>query len=177
MTLAADRQAIQDHYPESTKHCYGCGSENPHGYRIRSFREGGETVCRFTPEPFHTAVPGAVYGGLIASLVDCHGTGAAAEAAYRAAGRPLGSEPPLRFVTGSLRVDYRRPTPIGEELVLRARAAEITERRVRVRITVEAGGMVTAEGEVVAVRIPESWLDSLGRGESGDGRSRGPDRS
>lgn len=162
----AGRRALQDSYPESTKHCFGCGARNPRGYGIRSFREGGEAVCRFTPEPYHTAVPGAVYGGLIASLVDCHGTGTAAEAAYRAAGRPMDSEPPLRFVTGSLRVDYRKPTPLGVELVLRARATEVSDRKVRVRVTVEADGVVTAEGEVIAVRIPKAWLTSLAAGGS-----------
>lgn len=156
--------AFQDSYPEETKYCYGCGARNERGYRLRSFREGGEAVCRFTPEPFHTSLPGFVYGGLIASLVDCHGTGSAAEAAYRAAGRPLGSEPPLRFVTASLRVDFRRPTPIGVELRLRARALEVAERKVRVAVTVEADGVVTAEGEVLAVRLPEDWPGSASTG-------------
>ena len=164
MSAADERRAFQDYYPEATKHCYGCGSRNADGYRIRSFAEGDEAVCRFTPEPFHTAVPGAVYGGLIASLVDCHGTGTAAWEAYRAAGREMDSDPPLRFVTGSLKVDYRKPTPLGVELVLRARATEVTDRKVRVRVQVEAGGVVTAEGEVVAVRIPEAWLESLAGG-------------
>ena len=149
--------AIQDAYPEETRHCYGCGGRNEHGYRIRSYRSGDETVCRFTPAPHHTSLPGFVYGGLIASLVDCHGTGSAAEAAYRAAGRPLGSDPPLRFVTASLRVDFRRPTPLGEELLLRGRAVEVAERKVRVAVTVEADGVVTVEGEVLAVRLPDDW--------------------
>ncbi len=153
--------AFQDSYPESTKHCFGCGALNPEGYRIRSFWEGDEAVCRFTPKPWHTAVPGTVYGGLIASLVDCHGTGTAAAAAYRAAGREMGSEPPLRFVTGELRVRYLKPTPIGVELLLRAEAVEVRERRIRIRIAVEAAGVRTAEGEVVAVRIPDDWLARL----------------
>lgn len=151
-------RAIQDFYEESTRHCFGCGSENERGHRIRSFEAGEETVCRFTPEPHHTAVPGAVYGGLIASLIDCHATATAAWAAYRASGRPLGSDPPLRFVTGSLRVSYKRPTPIGVELVLTAHATEVSERKVRVSVAVSAGGAVTAEGEVVAVKIPDRWL-------------------
>ena len=75
MSAADERKAFQDYYPETTKHCYGCGARNPDGYRIRSFADGDEAVCRFTPEPFHTAVPGAVYGGMIASLIDCHGPG------------------------------------------------------------------------------------------------------
>ena len=161
MSDGRERKAFQDYYPEATRHCYGCGSRNPDGYRIRSFAEGDEAVCRFTPAPFHTAVPGAVYGGLIASLIDCHGTGTAAWAAYRAAGRPMDSEPPLRFVTGSLRVDYRKPTPLGVELILRARPTEISDRKVRIAVQVEADGVTTAEGEVIAVRIPETWLSRL----------------
>ncbi len=160
--MIAEPKAIQDSYPEATRHCYGCGSKNAKGYRIRSYWEDGEAVCRFTPEPWHTAVPGAVYGGLIASLVDCHGTGTAAAAAHHARGRAMGSDPSLRFVTGELRVRYRKPTPLGVELTLRARATEIRERRVRVAVTVEAAGVATAEGEVVAVRIPEEWLARLG---------------
>ena len=161
MSAPDEPRAFQDYYPESTQHCYGCGARNPDGYRFQSFAEGNYAVCRFTPGPFQTAVPGVVYGGLIASLIDCHGTGTAAWEAYRAAGRPMDSDPPLRFVTGSLQVNYRKPTPLGVELVLRARATEISDRKVRVHVRVAADGVITAEGEVVAVRIPEQWLESL----------------
>ena len=106
----------------------GCGASNPDGYRIRSFAEGDEAVWRFIPRPFHTAVPEAGFGGLIASLMDCHGTGTAVWKAYRAAGRPMDSDPPLRFVTGSLRVNYRKPTLLGAELALRVRATEVGVR-------------------------------------------------
>ena len=104
---------IQDFYPEDVSHCFGCGRLNEHGHRLKTFWDGDETVARYTPEPYHTAIPGFVYGGLIASLLDCHGTGTAAAAAYRAAGREPGTEPPLRYVTASLRVDYLRSTPRG----------------------------------------------------------------
>ena len=68
-------KAFQDYYPENVSHCYGCGSKNAHGHRIKTFWEGEETVTHFTPEPYHTAIPGFTYGGLIASLIDCHSTG------------------------------------------------------------------------------------------------------
>ena len=57
---------------------------NEKGLQIKSYWDGDETVCTFTPRSYHTAVPGYVYGGLIASLIDCHITGTAAAAAYRA---------------------------------------------------------------------------------------------
>lgn len=148
--------AFQETYPEELSHCYGCGKNNPHGHQLKSYWEGDETVAHFTPAPYHTAIPGYVYGGLIASLVDCHGTGTASAAAYRAAGREMGSLPALRFVTGSLQVSYLAPTPLGVELELRGKPVEVKEKKVVVDITVSASGQVTAKGQVIAVRMPES---------------------
>lgn len=146
--------AIQDFYPDAFSHCYGCGRLNEHGLHIQTRWDGDETVARLTPRPWHMAVPGFVYGGLIASLIDCHAIGTAAAAAERAAGRAIGDEPAPRYVTGSLRVDYLRPTPLGPELEVRARVRELGERKVVVEATVSADGVVTARGEVVAVRMP-----------------------
>ena len=149
--------AFQDHYPENLSHCYGCGSQNPHGHQIKTEWEGDETVTRFRPEPFHTSVPGFAYGGLIASLIDCHSTASAAAAMYRQAGRSMDSSPAFRFVTGSLHVDFLKPTPIDAELVIRGQVKEIKGRKVVIESQVWAGDVVTAKGEVVAVQMPESF--------------------
>jgi len=131
---------------------------NEHGYQIKSYWQGDESVCVYQPKEYHIAVPGYVYGGLIASLIDCHGTGTAAAAAYQAEGRSMDSQPPLRFVTASLHVDYLKPTPLGVPLELRGRATEIKGRKVVVAIELMARGEVCARGEVVAVMIPEHML-------------------
>jgi acyl-coenzyme A thioesterase PaaI-like protein len=150
--------ALQDHYPDDVAHCYGCGRLNPLGLHLRTRWDGDETVARFTPRPEHTAMPGFVYGGLIASLIDCHAMGTAAAASERAQGREIGAAPAPRFVTASIRVDYLAPTPHGPELEVRARAVEVGARKVLVHATVSAGGVVTARGEVVAVRMPASMV-------------------
>ena len=150
-------RAIQDDYPESLAWCYGCGRLNDHGHHVRTIWEGDETVAVFTPEPWHIAVPGFVYGGVLASLVDCHSTGTAAAAAYRAAHREPGTEPAFRFVTASLHVDYLKPTPLGVPLTIRARVAEIKGRKVVVESTVYANGIATVTGKVVAVQIPDDF--------------------
>jgi acyl-coenzyme A thioesterase PaaI-like protein len=150
-------KAFQDDYPEQLSHCYGCGSQNDHGHRIKTYWDGDETITRFTPEPYHIAVPGFVYGGLIASLVDCHSTGTAAAAMYQAEGRESGSLPVCRFVTGSLKVTYQKPTPLGPEIELRGRIREIKERKVIVDTIVLVGGVETAHGEVVAIRMPDDF--------------------
>lgn len=148
--------AFQDAYPDDLSHCYGCGRLNEHGLQLKSYWDGEETVAVFTPRPYHVALPGFVYGGLIASLVDCHGTASAAAAACRAEGRELGSEPPVRFVTAALHVDYLRPTPLGGPLEIRGWIEEIKGRKIVVAETVSAGGQLCARGRVVAVRLPAS---------------------
>ncbi|MDN5864374.1 MAG: PaaI family thioesterase [Gammaproteobacteria bacterium] len=148
-------RAIQDFYPEDFSHCFGCGRLNEHGYRIKSHEDGDAVVLRFDPEPYQLSVPGFTYGGLIASLIDCHAMATAAAATYRAEGREPGTEPPLRFVTARLQVDYLKPTPICP-LEIRARAREVGARKVLVDAELRAGGEVTARGDVVAVRLPDT---------------------
>lgn len=147
--------AFQDTYPDQLSHCYGCGRLNEHGLHLKSRWDGDETVAIFEPREYFTGIPGYVYGGLLASLIDCHGTGTASAAAYRAAGRELGSEPPLRFVTASLRVDFLKPTPMGVPLELRGRIQEVKGRKVVVSIILAAEKVVVVRGEVVAVQIPD----------------------
>ena len=151
-------EVFQDHYPENVSHCYGCGRLNGQGHQIRTQWEGEESVTRYRPRPEHTAIPGYVYGGLIASLVDCHSTGTAAAAMYREEGRSMDSLPPYRCVTGSLHVDYLAPTPLDCELEIRGRVKEIKGRRVVIEATVSAQGKITARGEVVAVQMPDTFL-------------------
>lgn len=155
-------KAIQDFYPDDFATCYGCGRLNAHGLHVRSSWEGDETVAHFTPRAEHMAMPGFVYGGLLASLIDCHAMGTAAAAAERAAGREIGDAPAPRFVTGSLRVDYLKPTPLGPELELRARVTLAAERKSVVAVTLLAGGTITVRGEVVAVRIPATMAGAGG---------------
>ncbi len=153
-----NQKAFQDYYPAELSYCYGCGRLNEHGLQLKSYWDGDETVAIFYPKSHHIAIPGYVYGGLIASIIDCHGTGTAAAAAYRAEGREMGTEPQRRFVTAALRVEYLRPTPLGVPLEVRGMVEEIKERKVVVSATVSAEGEVCARGEVVAVRMPEHMM-------------------
>jgi len=151
-------KAFQDFYPESLSHCYGCGRLNERGHQIKSYWDGEESVCRFTPQPYHIAVPGYVYGGMIASLIDCHGTGTAAAAAYREENREMDTDPPRRFVTGSLKVDYLKPTPLGVELKIRGKVTEIKGRKIVVQAELSARGEICATGEIVCVQVPDEWF-------------------
>ncbi len=150
--------AFQDYYPDDLSHCYGCGRLNEHGLQIKSRWEGDEAVCTYTPRPYHTAIPGYVYGGLIASLIDCHSTGTASAAAYREAGREMGTAPALRFLTAALHVNYLKPTPLDVPLEVRATVEEVKGRKVVIASRLMAEGQVCATGEVVAVQVPEDLM-------------------
>jgi acyl-coenzyme A thioesterase PaaI-like protein len=154
----SNEKAFQDYYPEELSHCYGCGRLNEHGHQLKSDWDGDESVAFFTPQAYHIAIPGYVYGGLIASLIDCHGTGTASAAAYRAEGRAMNTLPPLRFVTAALQVEYLRPTPLGVPLEIRGKVQEIKGRKVVVSATVTANGETCARGQVIAVQMPEKMM-------------------
>jgi acyl-coenzyme A thioesterase PaaI-like protein len=151
----ANKKAFQDFYPDQLSHCYGCGRLNEHGLKIKSYWDGREAVAVVEPKPYHIGIPGYVYGGLIASVIDCHCIGTASAAALRAEGRDIETSIPLRFVTASLHVDFLKPMPIGVALEVRAQVKQIKDRKVIVAATVSAKDEVCARGQVVAVQIPE----------------------
>jgi acyl-coenzyme A thioesterase PaaI-like protein len=152
------QKPVQDFYPDQASCCYGCGRLNEHGLQIKSFWEGDDVVCTFMPREYHTSFPGYVYGGLIASLIDCHSIGTAAAAMYRHENRGMDTQPAFRFVTASLKVDFLKPTPLGTPLTVRARAKEIKGRKVIVSAELLANDVICARGEVVAVQMPETMM-------------------
>jgi acyl-coenzyme A thioesterase PaaI-like protein len=141
--------AIQDLYHEDYAHCYGCGRNNPHGLQLKSYWQGEECICRHTPKSHYSGgVPGFLYGGMVASLLDCHGAATAAAAKSRQSGGPV-----ARFVTASLTVDFAKPTPLGVELELRGKVTEISGRKVYVDLEMYAGEIRTATGRVLMIEL------------------------
>lgn len=158
-------KSFQEYYPDYFSHCYGCGQLNEHGHQIKSYWDGLESVCYFMPKPYHTAIPGYVYGGLLASLIDCHGTGTAAAVAYKAAKeKDPNAEPNTRFLTASLHVDYLKPTPLNVQLEIRGKVKEHKGRKVVIEEWLMANGVITVKGEVVAVQVPEEMVLEMLKG-------------
>jgi len=148
---------IQQYYADAFAWCYGCGRHNPLGHHFETRWDGDGTLTEYMPRPEHTAIPGFVYGGLLASVADCHGTGSAALALYRQEGHEPGDDAPVpRCVTASLKVDYLKPTPLGVLLRVRGRIEEIGARKVVVKSEVFAADDLVATSLVVAVRAPQS---------------------
>ena len=145
--------AIQDLYPENLAHCYGCGKNNSKGYQLKTYLVKNETIAHFTPEPEFTAIPGSVYGGLIASIFDCHGTGSAAAFICQAEHIALDAPINVRCVTASLKVDFKAMIPMGIELELKGKLRSIEGRKIWVDMTLSANQTLFATAEILAIRL------------------------
>ena len=151
-----DDKPFQDYYQDDYSHCYGCGRLNEHGHQIKSYWDGDEGVCRIMPKSYYSGgMKDILYGGLIASLMDCHGAGTAAAAKARELGIEMKPGGMPRFVTASLKVDFRSPTPVGKELELRANIVSIDGRKVVVNVTLAADGTVHAQGELLMIQLKD----------------------
>jgi acyl-coenzyme A thioesterase PaaI-like protein len=134
-------------------HCYGCGALNAHGLHIKSRWDRDDLLCNWQPEAYQIGHPGYVYGGTIASVVDCHCIWTALAQYCRDTAHSLTEGPPaVAFVTGSLKVDYLRPIPIEGEMMLRAHVIEASERKSIVACSVFHSGIERVTVQVVAVR-------------------------
>jgi acyl-coenzyme A thioesterase PaaI-like protein len=151
--------AFQDYYPDDYAHCFGCGRLNEKGLKIKSYWAGNESVCRFLPNEYYTGgMKTILYGGIIASLIDCHGAGTAAAAKARELCIQVKPGNMPRFVTAALKVDYLVPTPVGVELELRSTVKELNGRKVTVKVTVSSGETLCAKGEGIYVQLRDETL-------------------
>jgi len=143
-------ESVQDRYAPRN-HCFGCGPANPKGLRLKSYQEGDDLVARFRPEPHQEAFDGVLNGGIIGTLLDCHGNWAGSLHLMRLAG----ADRPPCTVTSEFHVKLLHPTPTNGEVELHARVLESTPRRATVEARLEAGGKVTATCRGVFVAVKE----------------------
>lgn len=138
----------------STSICFGCGPENEQGLQIKSHWDGDDAIATWTASASHCGgARNVVNGGVIATLMDCHGLNLAIASAYKAENRPIGSAPRVFFVTANMNINYRRPTSLGKPLDLRASFTKQEGRKTFVHCTVSCENELCAEADILAIRI------------------------
>ncbi len=149
-----DQLPIQDLIGDEN-HCYGCGPQNPHGLRIKSYLLDDETAeCRFRPAAHHCAGSTDVLnGGVVSTLIDCHCVNLAMANAYRREGREVGSAPKIWYVTGKLEVNFKAACAVNQELVLKAKVKSVEGRKTLVECDLVCDGKICDSGQVLAIRI------------------------
>ena len=143
---------VQDTYPADFAHCFGCGRFNESGHQLKTSATDDGTLTEFSPRDYYRGAGEFAYGGLIASVIDCHSAGSAAIFWITQRGGDVGQEESPRFVTARLEVDYVAPTPLLP-FRLTGSAVEVGHRKVIVATDLRAGPEVTARGRAVLVRV------------------------
>lgn len=115
------------------------GSHNPLAPPARFEIRGGRVHGSVRFGAAYVGPPGSVHGGVIAALFD-ELLGCA----------NLASE--VGGMTGTLRVQYRSPTPVGEELRLEGWVERVDGRKVFTRGTIHHGDVLTAEADGVFIQ-------------------------
>ena len=149
---------------DSPRHwCYGCGDRNPEGLQIVFEVDGTRVSGRFQARETQGGWPGLAHGGIAAAALD-----EAMGWATWAAG--------ALSMTARMEVKYRRPLPLGEELVV---SAEVTRDRGR-RLEAEAmirtlSGETLAEASGLFLRVPAERARELDALFFGDGQAADPE--
>ncbi len=155
MTLNTEKSPYIQDYMEGNI-CFGCGKDNPEGLQIKSYWEEDKCICIFQSEEKYQGWKNLMNGGILATLIDCHTMGAATSHAYRQENRSYDSEPTYRYATGTLTVKYLKPTPNTVPIKIMAQITEVKGRKTTMRCEAWAGDILTAEAEVVAIRVFDS---------------------
>ncbi len=149
MKVASELSVQEEFAPNSI--CFGCGPANTKGLKIRSFRRENGLYMEFNPEEHHQAFPGMVNGGILGSLLDCHGNWTAAVAIMD----NEGSTAPPCTVTASYRVSLRRPTPNDKVLKITSEVVELGPDRAKVKMSLTCDEKICATGEGLFVAVTE----------------------
>lgn len=155
--MSTFQDAMQDN------HCWGCGADNPDGLQLKSRWDGQHSIAEWSASPQHAAGPRHfLNGGVIATLLDCHGVCTAVADAYRRAEREIGSDPVIWHATKAMDVQFMRPTPIDALLVLRGTVVAVGDECTTVECVLEAEGKERARAQITSVQVPDSWRHGPG---------------
>ena len=152
--------AIQDTYGERFQHCWGCGPKNEAGLHIKSYptADGKKVITRVKPgKSFTGGVPNNLFGGMIAMIFDCHGTASAAFFKHQAKGLDLTEDTVIeRFITAHIEIDFKKPTPMDEEVEVEASLEKLGERKAVVNMVLTCKDEVRAKAKMVAVAVKDN---------------------
>lgn len=150
---ATEVPPVQTSWPELP--CFGCGPANDEGLQFESYQVPDERALEATVQPAERfrAVWGVVYGGYLASVIDCNSMWTAMTYASPAEARPPDDKPDATYATAELTVEYHETTPMGVPLDITSRVVGEIGRSVRVETEIVADGTQTATGDVTAVRV------------------------
>jgi uncharacterized protein (TIGR00369 family) len=140
---------------ERANHCFGCGPANPQGlhlnFTIDTANSGVPTAtAHIQLTQLHEGPPGYIHGGIVATLLD---------EAMSKLNRPLS----VLAMTRHMEVDYLRPAPLHQLLVLTSRHLRREGRKLFHQAEIHhADGTVLARAKGLFVIIDDKYLTRTG---------------
>jgi acyl-coenzyme A thioesterase PaaI-like protein len=139
---------------ERANHCFGCGPANPQGLHLTFTTETtGESItatCHLQLDRMHEGPPGHIHGGIVAALLD---------EAMSKLNRPLN----VLAMTRHMEIDYLRPAPLYQPLVLISRHLSREGRKLFHQAELQRpDGTVLARAKGFFIAINEATLAAAG---------------
>ncbi len=132
---------MRDEASRLARQCYGCGSENERGLKLKFRQEGERAVAEFMPEQFLQGFPGYMHGGGVATVLD----EAMGWAAYQVG---------LWAMTAKFTMRFRRPVPLRQQVRVSGWVTRDRGRFLEVRAELRSRhGHLLAEADGVFVRL------------------------
>lgn len=147
-------RSLQELWPHNT--CYGCGPSNPDGMHLKSYWSEDQRYVLATyncEAKYNGGFPGVMFGGTVASLIDCQSIWTAIAFAHKAENRQLESTSGIVYVTKQIAVNYITGTPLEETIYLKSWLEGKVEREVTIICELGTKDKLTAKGRTIAVRI------------------------
>ena len=153
------RQSSPSTVDEQSNHCFGCGPANPQGLHLNftislASPENPVATAQVQLTHLHEGPPGYVHGGIIATLLD---------EAMSKLNRPLN----VLAVTRNMEIDYLRPAPLHEPLLLVGHHIRREGRKLFHQAEIQqANGTVVARAKGVFIVLDEKVLDTVLRAKA-----------
>ena len=139
---------------EANDMCFGCGTGNQHGLKLKFRQDAEAATCEFVPTKHHQGWPGYVHGGILIAVLD-EAIGWAAHFKN------------IYAVTAKMQVRLKSMARIGEPLMVSARITSQTRRTLEVEAALKRqDNSVVAEASSVQfiTHIEDSESNEAGHG-------------
>ncbi len=155
------RKAIQDYYPEKLAKCFGCGRTNTDGLHHKTYWDGNEGTCHFIPQKHHTGYPGVLYGGLVASLIECNSVAVSIAATCEAEG--INMEKPVKLLFFTIvrsNIKFHSAVPINSEITIKTKVDSMNKKFVKIKVSIYSDNKLCTTAETTTMRM-EQALETL----------------
>lgn len=132
--------------------CFACGRLNPSGLQLDFDVSKDRATARYTGQQRHQGYDGLLHGGVVTALLD------------ETMGWSIFQQG-IWGVTAKLTVTFKRPIPVGEELIVSGEVVRDRGRGIETKGTVAraADGEILAEATALFLRMPEDQRVALER--------------